>query len=119
MKKLVVYMALFLSLMGHAYAIVLPSPQSHHKLINNDMKMCYNKLNELKRFNPREFKTLNNKLMTVVQNLASLNSSGQYVTSETMQYIIQMQTKSIEMTCEQIEQKLDIEIVKKGIAPLI
>lgn len=89
-----------------------------NRFLQSDMKTCYGKLNELKKFNPAESHALNKKLMTVVQSRASLNASGQYASSETMAYIMSLQSQTISGLCMQITQKLDVEMMKKTISSL-
>lgn len=110
--KLPITIALgFLLLACQANAIT--TQPTDNNLIKNDMKTCYGRLNELKKLNPLEFRVINKKLMTVVQSQAFLNASEQYASPETMSYIKSMQTKTIRNTCIQINQKLDMELIKK------
>lgn len=95
------------------------SDQSVNTSYNSfDMKTCYNKLNELKKYDQSMFRTLNKSLMTVVQSRASLNASEIHASPEAMSYIRAQQTKTISNKCEQISQKLDEMLIKTALLSL-
>lgn len=81
--------------------------------INTDMKTCYGMLNELKKYDAREHKKMNNSLMSVVQAHASLSNSGQFASQEAVNYINAQQKRRIRSICLRIGQKLDEEVVRK------
>jgi hypothetical protein len=83
---------------------------------STDLQDCRNKINELKRYDRRQYNSLSNSLAKVLKQKSAMSSSEAYAAPETASYIRFQQDKSISMICTQASQKLDKMMVKKALA---
>ncbi|HEX4503150.1 MAG TPA: hypothetical protein VH187_18605 [Scandinavium sp.] len=83
---------------------------------STDLQDCRDKINELKRYDRKQYNSLRNSLAKVLKEKSLMSGSEKFAAPETVGYIRYQQDKSISMICTQASQKLDKMMVKKALA---
>ncbi|HBA7958949.1 TPA: hypothetical protein J1Z89_003356, partial [Escherichia coli] len=85
---------------------------------NITLATCYAQIKEIKLYDERLYASLRTSMLNLVSEQAKLNSSKQYASAQTIQFIDSQQHDSVHILCQRVQQKLDQLMVKKMLSSL-